>query len=476
MSNIRTTLAISFAERYSALLIGFVSTIVIARLLTPREIGIYSVGAAAIAVAHTVRDFGVTSYLIQEPELTPARIRTAFTITLIMAWSLAGFIWVATPFIAAFYNEPGLIMVLQVIVLNFVMIPLGSVSLALLRREMKFSSIYWISITSAMAHAGVGICLASLGFGFMSLAWAGLTGVAVTVIGALLAAPQHYVTRPTLSEHARVFGFGSRMSAASIVSEVGAVAPDLIVGRMLGFTSLGYFNRALGFVQLFERTVTDALRPVMLPYFSREHRDGQDVQAAYLRAFEYTLGIAWPFLAILAWLAEPLIRLLYGNQWDAAVPLAQVLCLAIAVRVVNPLTASVLVASGAVHEVMVVQALYQSLKVVLLISGSLMGLFEAAWGLTVAEVVGCFLFLNLVHRKLKVPLKSLVPIVYRALSLTAFVIMLTAIVLYIAELEFTNHVLSCLLALLMGSLAWLTGLKLFVHPLQEEVRRIFQGR
>ena len=89
MASIRKALSLSFASKYSSLAIHTVAIMVLARLLTPAEIGVYSVGAAVVALAHVLRDFGVGNYLIQEKELTQDRIRTAFGVALVIAWVMA---------------------------------------------------------------------------------------------------------------------------------------------------------------------------------------------------------------------------------------------------------------------------------------------------------------------------------------------------------------------------------------------------
>ena len=114
---LRHSLLYSFLEKYSSFIVQFAANITIARLLTPEEIGVFSVGIAVFTFAHAVRDFGVSHYLIQEQDLTNDRIRAALTVTAGVAWSLAIIIAVASPFIASFYNEPGLAEVLIVLAL-----------------------------------------------------------------------------------------------------------------------------------------------------------------------------------------------------------------------------------------------------------------------------------------------------------------------------------------------------------------------
>ena len=120
--NIRSALAYSFGTRYAATALQFLATLILARLLSPSEIGIYSVGASVIMIAHTLRDFGTSTYVIQEQELTPARLRTAFTLTVSIAWLLALILYFSATPLGVFYSEPGVALVMQVMAVNFALI------------------------------------------------------------------------------------------------------------------------------------------------------------------------------------------------------------------------------------------------------------------------------------------------------------------------------------------------------------------
>lgn len=108
MISIRKAVIISFAENYSTMFIGIIGIMLIARLLTPAEIGIYSVASAVTGIAQMMRDFGVSNYLIQERELTRERIQTALTIAIITSWAAGGILYFSSSWVAVFYDEPGL--------------------------------------------------------------------------------------------------------------------------------------------------------------------------------------------------------------------------------------------------------------------------------------------------------------------------------------------------------------------------------
>ncbi len=114
----RKALFYSFTTRYFAIGLQFFATIILARLLTPAEIGIYSVGAAVVMIAQTLRDFGTSSYVIQEQELSPGRLGTAFSLTVIVAWTIAACLWLGAAELAVFYREEGVRSVMRVMAIN----------------------------------------------------------------------------------------------------------------------------------------------------------------------------------------------------------------------------------------------------------------------------------------------------------------------------------------------------------------------
>jgi O-antigen/teichoic acid export membrane protein len=173
-------MALSITERYLNIALTLVSFVVIARLLTPTDFGLFSIASAIVGLAQVIRDFGVGSYLVQETDLTSQRLHTAYTLTLglgvfFLAASLMG-----APWIASFYGDARLIEVFWVLSINFLLIPIGSTSLAMLRREMRFGAIFIASMVATVGSFVVAMTMAWMGFAYMSLAWSSVAGTALT--------------------------------------------------------------------------------------------------------------------------------------------------------------------------------------------------------------------------------------------------------------------------------------------------------
>ena len=101
MASFRVALAYSYLNKYLTLVIHFVTTIILARLLTPADIGIYTVASVFVGLGHLLREFGINNYIVQEKDLTTDRIRAAFTLNLLFGWTVMGRPFVAPPAIPA---------------------------------------------------------------------------------------------------------------------------------------------------------------------------------------------------------------------------------------------------------------------------------------------------------------------------------------------------------------------------------------
>ena len=305
--SVRRALAFSFAQKYVLASIHIVSTIIVARLLSPSEIGVFMVGNAVVSMTEVFRDFGVSTYLIQAREITLARVRTAFTVTLLLSALLSTLLLILSGGIADFYEEAGVQQVLYLAAINFLMVPFAATIMTLLRRDMAFDRLVRINLAATVSYCGSLIGLAALGFGYMSLAWAALISSAIGTLTAILHRPDLRIFIPGFSEWRQVVSFGSVSSATALLNGLYSSLPQLFLGRMLDFGAVGLYSRATMLCQLFDRFVLDGVNPVVLPALAARVRDGNELKTPYLRALEYITALYWPFLLCMVLLADPVV-------------------------------------------------------------------------------------------------------------------------------------------------------------------------
>lgn len=327
MPSVYRSLAFSFLDKFSLIGIALISYVLIARLLTPEEIGIYSVAAALIAIGQVVREFGVGNFLIQEKNLTEGHIRTAFGVSLLIGGTLFLAVSIGAPLVGDFYKDQRMTWIVRIIALNFLVMPFCSISLALLRRDMRFGRITSVNIVATVVGTVATLGLAFAELGPQSLAWGAIATNVVTGLGAWFARKEHKLLSPTLSEWRKVLTFGSQSAGAGIVTSIAMGMNDLVVGRVLGFAPTAILSRANGLVAIFNQQFMDAARSVALPAFARAHRDNQPLEPIYVASVTAVTAVAWPFYGFVALHATDILRIMFGPQWDESAPLVRILCI-----------------------------------------------------------------------------------------------------------------------------------------------------
>lgn len=371
MTGIHRALAISFLEKYSLIGLTLISYVVIARLLTPEQIGLYSVATALIGIAQVVRDFGIGNYLIQEKNLTGDHIRTAFGLTLVIGGTMFLLFALGAPLIGDFYNDPRMTSIVRTVAWNFLIIPFGSVSMSLLRRDMQFGRLMVVNIAAAIAGFIATMGLAWAGWGAQSLAWGAIASNLTTGIGATLARTPRTLLLPSLSEWRTIVSFGGQSTLAGIVTSVAMDINDLVVGKLLGFAPVAILSRAQGLMNLFHRDLMGAIRNVAFPAFSQRHREGCELESAYIASTAAVTAFAWPFYGFIALYPLEILRLMFGPQWDAAVPLVPVFAAAGAVAATASLVLTLVMGVGRIDLVTKAEVFFQPARVVLVVLAAL---------------------------------------------------------------------------------------------------------
>lgn len=349
----RRALAWSLAERYGSFLVTLGSTMLLARLLTPTQVGIYSMCAALLAVAAILRDFGTSEYLIQAREPDPQRLRAAWCLALLTAWTLAALIWFVRHALAAWFGEPQVAAVLAVMALQFVLLPLSSPAFALLNRALAFRRIFWLQTANNISTASVAVVLALLGWGPLALAAGPLAGVLMQTLLIGWLAPRGSFPFPwptALLQHGReVLRYGLAYMGARLIETLGRNVHEPVIARRFDFEAVGLYSRAQGLVEMFHTHVAEAVVRVSTPAFAQAHREGQPLGPALARATALYTSVCWPFFGFIALCAPEIIHLLFGRQWAAAAPLASLLALAALPAALYEMVPQLLSATGHVR-------------------------------------------------------------------------------------------------------------------------------
>lgn len=474
MKSVRRSLAWGLLDNYIGIGLQIVATVVIARLLTPNEIGIYSVAAVLGAMAMQFRDFGMAEYLIQEKNLNDQKIRAAFGVNVLLSWSMAGLFLGSSWWVADFYRQPGVGQVMRLQALSFLLVPFGGITMAYFRREMEYRPLFVAGIASSVTTfvVGVGGCL--LGLSYMALAWSSLMSLVVTVAVSVAYRPKHFPRWPGLRGMGEVVAFSKHAMGIYFFGQLGKGAPEAIIGRALDVASVAYFSRANGLVELFNRSVLRSAINICLPYFAKEEREGKTAASGYLKATTLLTGVGWPFFASTALLAFSVIRLLYGDQWMLAVPLAKVLCLVAALELPYWLATEVMIAAGRIDQSHWLQAKVQCLRVLGVFMVIPFGLIGAGVGLGLAALAGAWLAQRALREIIGLRFRDLCVACKPSLLVTIAAALPPGLTSLLVAQSHDNYLLVLVACGSASVVAWLLALRGFGHPFWQEIELVVQ--
>lgn len=469
MASLRSSVFLSFIDKYCSLAINIISIIILSRILTPAETGLYSVGAGLVNIAQTLRDFGVPNYILQERELTRARLATALGISLVTGCTIGGGFFLASGAIADWFNEPQLKSIILILSLNFVAVAFASVGMAKLRRALDFRVMLRLGIATTLVHSVTSVTLAALGFGAIGLAWASFAGVLAMVVGTYISFPNDLFLIPTLREWRRVINFGIPAIGGNMLDQIGQRAADVIIGRILGFELAGLYSRGNGLITLFWKALMEAVMPVATSALAKLYRERQDVRAPFLQYIDYTTALAWPLLTIIGFLAFPIIELALGRQWVAAVPVAQFLCVAAGFSVLGVFGTTVLMTTGNARRFLFVQSVGVPVLVITLTLGALQSFVGAAFGAVLAAFITATLSLDQVNRVIGTTWKQLFKVLSKSILLAAATAAVPILVVSIHGIGRGAVWGPTTIAALGGGLSWLVCILTMRHSLRDEL-------
>lgn len=468
----RRALAFSFLDRYSGLLLAIGSSMVIARLLTPAQIGVFSVTMVLLSFISAMRDMGAGQYIVQERELTPNRIRAAWTVQLGLGILFAILILVAAKPVALFYEQPQMFDMMALMALNFAISPFGSLTYATLIRKTSFGKLAVMRFSSGLVGAMASIIMAWHGYGAISLAVGSLSSTVINALLAIIFRPKEYPWLPGgTSEIKRVLSFGSQISFSTIINTITFSSAELSLGKLQTMTDVGLFSRSNGLIGMFNKLVMDAVGSVSLSVFASEARAGVESAPTFLKAIAYITAVGWLFTGILALYADTIIDLLYGPQWLGAVELTRLMSVGMAFGLISSLCPTAITALGEARLTLKTTIATGIVYSILMIIGAWMGLSSIGHYFIAANLVASAIWMRQTSKFLKFSDRELLKILSKSGAVAIAALTPAALIIFF-ELNSISNEIQLLSAIILSVLAFTVACSYFSHPMNDEARKI----
>ncbi len=316
---------LTLGSQGTTFLIQTVSTVILARLLTPADFGLVAMITAITGLAQAFADLGLSEATIQCEEISQGQISNLFWINVSIGLALTLITAALAPVFVWFYREPMLRDITLLMSLTFLIGALRVQHDALLRRQMRFSSLAIRDVVSYVVAVPVAIALALSGAGYWALVAMPLTLNSTQVVISWLMVRWMPSLPQRGSSVGSLIAFGGNVAASYVAITMNRSIDNVLVGWYWGAGPLGLYSRAYNLLMLPVRQLSAPAASVAIPAFSRIQGDPERFARYFLRSINLIMWISAPTFGFLFVAATPVIVLLLGNQWRGAAPVFQIL-------------------------------------------------------------------------------------------------------------------------------------------------------
>lgn len=295
--------------------LSFVRSVFLARLLTPEAFGLMGICTVVLRAVETFSTPGIATALIQRRDDFSVARDTAFTLLAARGLLLCILLILVSPWIAVFFEEQTLELMLMVLAATFIVGGLQNINLIAHQKALDFRKIAYLDQATALVTTVTSITLAYI---FRSV-WALVFGEIVRTIMFTLGSYALLPGRPRFSMNWKIarelLDYGRFVAASAIILYVATELDNLVIGKILGTEQLGFYVLAFTLANLVTTQISRLTSRVMLPAYSAIQDDIPALRTNYLRIISLVSVLVFPSAAGLLALGPDFVVAIYGERW-----------------------------------------------------------------------------------------------------------------------------------------------------------------
>lgn len=336
----------SYIGKFGSQAIAIIPAMILARLLGPSQYGLIAMAGVFTGIAYQLADAGFGNALIQKKDADNIDYSTVFFFNI----GICGFIYLiiffcATP-ISEFFHEPRLVAIVRVSSLGIIIIAFGQIQTLIFKKNLNYKSQVLRNLSCQILSVIIAIVLAYKGFGVWALVIQGLTSTAGTVIINWFISTWRPTAVFSLNRLKRLFNFGSKTLASSLIDYGFNKAYEVVIGRVYNPASLGLYNRAFSTADIFKSSFFSVFSGVTFPVFVRMQDDNERLVTNIRKFLQIITLIVFSGMGTVIILGHPIFLFMYSTKWDAAVNLFGVACCIAMVTPIVSILESIILAKG----------------------------------------------------------------------------------------------------------------------------------
>jgi len=335
-----------FALRIISRGLGFIRTIVIARLLAPKDFGLFGIALLSISAVEIFSRTGFQTALIQKKENTEYYLNTAWTVSALRAIILFFLMYISAPLIAALFNSPQANSVIKVIAISTLLSGFSNIAIVFFQKELEFHKQFIYDISGSLIELAVAITLAFILQNVWALVWGLLSSSFIRFVLSYALHPYRPHFELDKEKFRDLFTFGKWILGSGILAFLVTQGDDIFAGKMLGVTALGLYQMAFTLSNLPTTEITHVISQVTFPTYSKLQDDIPRLRKAYLKVLQLTAFLSFPLAGGIFLFAPDFVKIFMGDKWIPMVPALRVLVFAGLFRSLLATTGPILHAIG----------------------------------------------------------------------------------------------------------------------------------
>jgi O-antigen/teichoic acid export membrane protein len=305
--------------------VSFARTIVLARILTPAQFGIFGIATLIISFLEILTETGINVFLIQKKDRVEEYINTAWVVSIFRGIIIAFVVALLAPVISGIFNSPESTNAIYLISVVALLRGFINPSLVKFQKELRFNHEFRFKFAVFVLDSTVAILVSLITKSAIGMVWGLIAGAALEVVLSFL----FLKPRPTWNYNSKQFGeivrSGKWITGAGIFQFLFRQGDDAIVAKIMGENSLGIYQVAYKIASLPISEITDVFGRVTFPLYVKIADDKRRLQKAFMKTTTVTSVLAISIGIFLFVFGQQLILLLLGDKWIAVVPLVRIL-------------------------------------------------------------------------------------------------------------------------------------------------------
>lgn len=315
-----------YLENTSSQLISFVVTVILARLLEPSHYGTIALLTVFIALAQVFVTNGISSALIQKKDADELDYSSMFWFNLLASLLLYALLYFAAPFIADYYNQEELTIVLRILALSIPLSAYNCIQQAYVSSKMIFKKSFISNAGGGFFSGFIAVIMAYLNCGLWALVTQRILHIAFNTFFLMLVVEWRPKVCFSFLRLKPLLSFGWRIMTTSFMFTAYAQLRSLIIGKRYSAADLGYYDRGYSFPSLIAGNIDSTITRVLFPALAHVQKESNSLSEKTRKAAKTSAFIMTPILWGLAVMAQPVVQLLIGEKWLPCVPYLQIMC------------------------------------------------------------------------------------------------------------------------------------------------------